>query len=106
MGFSGIITTNLGKTATLAKVAGRERRVHHSKSLPLLVTGERFFFRPPKHRPGPPDLPIKSTEKQTDTPTSNEAENTLAASAPSLGVVIEIHSIGHAGTGWAIQEQR
>ena len=26
------------------KGAGRERRVHHSKSLPLLLTGERFFF--------------------------------------------------------------
>jgi hypothetical protein len=32
---SGIITTNLGKTATLTEIAGRERRVHHSKSLPL-----------------------------------------------------------------------
>jgi hypothetical protein len=41
---SGILTTNLGKTATFDKVAGRERRVHHSKSLPLLLTGERFFF--------------------------------------------------------------
>ncbi|MBT8059040.1 MAG: hypothetical protein KJO33_05555, partial [Gammaproteobacteria bacterium] len=43
-GISGIITTNLGKTATFSKVAGRERRVHHSKSLPLLLIGERFFF--------------------------------------------------------------
>lgn len=41
---SGIITTNLGKTATITEVAGRERRVHHSKSLPLLLTGERFFL--------------------------------------------------------------
>ena len=41
---SGIIATNLGKPATFSKVAGRERRVHHSKSLPLLLTGERFFF--------------------------------------------------------------
>jgi hypothetical protein len=44
--FSGIIATNLGKTATITEVAGRERRVHHSKSLPLLLTGERFFFAP------------------------------------------------------------
>jgi hypothetical protein len=41
---SGIITTNLGKTATFFKVAGREIRIHHSKSLPLLLTGERLFF--------------------------------------------------------------
>jgi hypothetical protein len=46
MAVSGIITTNLGKTATFTEVAGRERRVHHSKSLPLLHTGERFFFIP------------------------------------------------------------
>jgi hypothetical protein len=44
MVISGIITTNLGKTATFVKGAGRERRVHHSKSLPLLLTGERLFF--------------------------------------------------------------
>ena len=31
MAVSGIITTNLGKTATPSRVAGRERRVHHSK---------------------------------------------------------------------------
>lgn len=43
---SGIITTNLGKTATFTEVAGRERRVHHSKNLPLLLTGERFFLAP------------------------------------------------------------
>ena len=45
MVFSGIITTILGKTATNSKDAGRERRVHHSKSLPLPFTGERLFFR-------------------------------------------------------------
>ena len=44
MVISGIITTNLDKTATFAKGAGRERRVHHSKSLPLSLTGERLFF--------------------------------------------------------------
>jgi hypothetical protein len=44
MAFNGIITTNLGKTATFDKVAGRERRVHHSKSLPLPLIGERHFF--------------------------------------------------------------
>jgi hypothetical protein len=52
--FSGIITTILGKTATLTKGAGRERRVHHSKSLPLLFTEERFFFAlggPHSHHP-------------------------------------------------------
>jgi hypothetical protein len=42
--FSGIITTTLGKTATFTMGAGRERRVHHSKSLPLLSIGERLFF--------------------------------------------------------------
>jgi hypothetical protein len=42
--FSGIIATSLGSCATSAKDAGRERRVHHSKSLPLLFIGERFFF--------------------------------------------------------------
>jgi hypothetical protein len=41
---SGIITTILGKTATSTKGAGRERRVHHSKSLPLPNQGERLFF--------------------------------------------------------------
>jgi hypothetical protein len=51
---SGIITTNLVKTATFIKVTGRERRVHHSKSLPLLLTGERFFFGPD---PGPESPP-------------------------------------------------
>ena len=42
--FSGIITTILGKTATNTKDAGRERRVHHSKSLPLPFIGEGLFF--------------------------------------------------------------
>jgi hypothetical protein len=42
---SGSITTILGKTATFTRGAGREKRVHHSKSLPLLFTGERLFFR-------------------------------------------------------------
>ena len=44
MADSGIITTNLGRTATFSKVAGREIRVHHSKSLPLPFIGERFFL--------------------------------------------------------------
>jgi hypothetical protein len=44
MAISGIITTNLGKTATFNEVAGRERRIHHSKSLPLSLIGERLFF--------------------------------------------------------------
>ena len=42
--FSGIITTILGKTATNTKDAGRDTRVHHSKSLPLPLNGERLFF--------------------------------------------------------------
>jgi hypothetical protein len=42
--FSGIITTILGKTATNTKGAGRDKRVHHSKSLPLPITGEGLFF--------------------------------------------------------------
>jgi hypothetical protein len=44
MRISGIITTILGKSATNSKVAGRERRVHHSKSLPLPFIGEGLFF--------------------------------------------------------------
>lgn len=46
MGFSGIITTILGKSATIAGDTGREIWVHHSKSLPLPVIGERLFFDP------------------------------------------------------------
>ena len=41
---SGIITTILGKSTLFTGFAGRERRIHHSKSLPLSLTGERFFF--------------------------------------------------------------
>lgn len=44
MRISGIITTILGKTATNSKVAGRDKRVHHSKSLPLPFIGEGLFF--------------------------------------------------------------
>ena len=47
---SGIITTFLGKTATNSKDTGREIRVHHSKSLPLLLNGERLFFSLNIHR--------------------------------------------------------
>lgn len=47
MRISGIITTILGKTATNSKVAGREKRVHHSKSLPLPFIGEGLFFACP-----------------------------------------------------------
>jgi hypothetical protein len=49
--FSGIITTILGKTATNSKGAGRDKRVHHSKSLPLPITGERLFFSLRFHTP-------------------------------------------------------
>ena len=41
--FSGIITTNLGKTATLSGSQGAKRRIHHSKSA-LLRNWRRAFF--------------------------------------------------------------
>ncbi|MFT5141051.1 MAG: hypothetical protein ACI9H8_001042 [Lysobacterales bacterium] len=44
MPISGIITTFLGETATITKDIGRIIQVHHSKTLPLLLTGERLFF--------------------------------------------------------------
>jgi hypothetical protein len=83
MGFSGIITTNLGKTATLTKVAGRERRVHHSKSLPLLLTGERFFFGIEHCRPDPLQFPEKVPEIHIDIPMSNGAIE--SRTAPAFG---------------------
>ena len=62
MVFSGIIATILGITATRTKVAGRERRVHHSKSLPLLLTEERFFLSGRKVGPGAGNKARKQAE--------------------------------------------
>jgi len=47
---SGIIATNLGKSATIVEVAGRKRRIHHSKSLPLPDSGRGFFLCALRHR--------------------------------------------------------
>jgi hypothetical protein len=42
---SGIITTNLGKTATYTKVAGREKTDTSLQNMPFSLTGEGHFFR-------------------------------------------------------------
>ena len=42
--FSGIITTNLGKTATHTKVAGREKTDTSLQNMPFSLTGEGHFF--------------------------------------------------------------
>jgi hypothetical protein len=106
MGFSGIITTNLGKTATLTKVAGRERRVHHSKSLPLLFTGERFFFGIAQGRPGPPPVSGKVPEIQLDTPITDDTEETLGAPAFGLRARFAKPPIRSAEAGREAEEQR
>lgn len=41
---SGIITTNLGKTATQAKIAGREKTDTSLQSIPFTLMGEGYFF--------------------------------------------------------------
>jgi hypothetical protein len=41
---SGIITTNLGKTATHTKVAGREKTDTSLQNMPFSLTGEGHFF--------------------------------------------------------------
>jgi hypothetical protein len=41
---SGIITTNLGNTATYTKVVGREKTDTSLQSMPLSKTGEGHFF--------------------------------------------------------------
>jgi hypothetical protein len=41
---SGIITTNLGKTATLTKVTGRKKTDTSLQKLPFSLTGEGHFF--------------------------------------------------------------
>jgi|GEM_PF-2327463 len=42
--FSGIITTNLGKTATNTKVAGREKTDTSLQNMPFSLIGEGHFF--------------------------------------------------------------
>ena len=44
--FSGIITTNLGKTATPIKIAGREKTDTSLQNMPFSRTGEGHFFWP------------------------------------------------------------
>jgi len=44
VGISGIITTNLGKTATLTKVTGRKKTDTSLQKLPFSLTGEGHFF--------------------------------------------------------------
>jgi hypothetical protein len=41
---SGIITTNLGKTATLTRIAGRKKTDTSLQNIPLSQTGEGYFF--------------------------------------------------------------
>jgi hypothetical protein len=57
--FSGILTTNLDKTATFDKVAGRERRIHHSKKPASLLNRGEAFFCPDFRQLGVRTLPQK-----------------------------------------------
>ena len=41
---SGIITTNLGKTATLTRVTGRKKTDTSLQNMPFSQTGEGYFF--------------------------------------------------------------
>ena len=41
---SGIITTNLGKTATRARITGRKKTDTSLQKLPFSLTGEGHFF--------------------------------------------------------------
>lgn len=43
---SGIITTNLGKTATRIKIAGREKTDTSLQNMPFSKNGEGHFFCP------------------------------------------------------------
>ena len=52
VGISGIITTNLGKTATRTKVTGRKKTDTSLQRLPFSLTGEGHFFWP-KEFPAP-----------------------------------------------------
>jgi len=42
--FSGIITTDLGKTATLTEIAGRKKTDTSLQNMPFSLTGEGYFF--------------------------------------------------------------
>jgi hypothetical protein len=44
--FSGIITTNLGETATLTEIAGRKKTDTSLQNMPFFLTGEGYFFWP------------------------------------------------------------
>jgi hypothetical protein len=46
VGVSGIITTNLGKTATRTKVTGRKKTDTSLQNMPFSLTGEGHFFWP------------------------------------------------------------
>jgi hypothetical protein len=43
---SGIITTNLGKAATLTEIAGRKKTDTSLQDMPFSLTGEGYFFWP------------------------------------------------------------
>jgi hypothetical protein len=44
VGISGIITTNLGKTATRTRITGRKKTDTSLQKLPFSPTGEGHFF--------------------------------------------------------------
>ena len=44
VGVSGIITTNLGKTATRTKVTGRKKTDTSLQNMPFFLTEEGYFF--------------------------------------------------------------
>jgi len=44
IGVSGIIATNLGKSATHTKVAGRKKTDTSLQNMPFSLTGEGHFF--------------------------------------------------------------
>ncbi len=46
--FSGIITTNLGKTATHTEIAGRKKTDTSLQNMPSSVAGGGYFFVPVK----------------------------------------------------------
>ena len=44
IGVSGIITTNLGKTATRTKITGRKKTDTSLQNMPFFLTEEGYFF--------------------------------------------------------------
>jgi len=44
IGISGIITTNLGKTATHTEIAGREKTDTSLQNMPFSLNREGYFF--------------------------------------------------------------